>query len=63
MMRGNLEKVSHIENLEKWVRRGFSTSRSTKKNVNLKDNAHLEQLSKIAQSPVKLKTNTVEEII
>ena len=35
MMKSNLEKVAHIENLEKWVARGFSTSRTTKKKVKL----------------------------
>lgn len=58
MMKGNLDKVAHIENLEKWVRRGFSTSRSTKKNVDLRSNPALEQLSKIVQSPIKLKRDT-----
>ena len=45
MMKSQHDKVAHIENLEKWVRRGFSTSRSTKKNVNLKENPNLIQLS------------------
>ena len=55
MMKNNLEKVSHIEGLEKWIRRGFSTSRSTKKAVNLNQHPELETLSKIVASPIKLK--------
>ena len=35
MMKSNLEKVAHIENLEKWAARDFSTSRTTKKKVRL----------------------------
>ncbi len=54
MMKSNMEKVGHIENLEKWVRRGFSTSRSTKKQINLFESPNLEKLSKQALSPVKM---------
>ena len=61
MMKNNLEKVSHIENLEKWVKRGFSTSRSTKKNINLKGSPELERIAKIAASPVKLKAYEVPD--
>ena len=65
MMQGNLEKVSHIEGLEKWVKRGFSTSRSVKKQVNLSGlhgSPRLEKLSKQAASPVKIKEAQVEDI-
>jgi len=54
MMKNNLEKVGHIENLEKWVRRGFSTSHSTKKTINLAASPQLEKLSRIAQSPIRI---------
>ena len=47
MMKNNLEKVAHIENLEKWAARDFSTSRTTKKKVNLAQSPHLEKLSRI----------------
>ena len=53
MMKNNHEKVAHEQNLEKWVQRGFSTSRSTKKAVKLHDSA-LESLSKKANSPIKI---------
>lgn len=62
MMRGNHDKVAHIESLEKWVRRGFSTTRSTKKQVRLNENPNLEKLSKIAASPIKIEKTEVEEI-
>ena len=55
MMKGNLEKVAHVESLNNWVSRGFSTTRSTRKKVNLQGSPQLEKLSKIAASPVKLK--------
>ena len=60
MMKGNLDKVAHVECLEKWVQRGFSTTRSTRKKVNLQTSPHLEKLSKIAASPAKLKEYTVD---
>ncbi len=53
MMKNNHEKVAHVENLEKWVQRGFATTRSTKKAVKLHDST-LEQLSKKANSPIKV---------
>ena len=59
MMKNNIEKGTHVENLGKWVARGFSTSRSTKKTINAK----LERLSRVVQSPVKVKDETVEAII
>lgn len=48
MMRNNIEKVSHMEDLEKWIKRGFSTTRNTKKHVSLALSANpmLEALSK-----------------
>ena len=55
MMKSNLSKVSHMENLEKWARRGFSTSHSTKKTVDLRGSGNLFDLSKKASSPFKLK--------
>ena len=63
MMKNNMEKISHMEDLEKWVRRGFSTSRNTKKHVSLAlaANPMLEQLSKQAQSPVKLGKSESQE--
>lgn len=55
MMKCNLDKVAHVELLEKWVQRGFSTTRSTRKKVNLQSSPRLEKLSRIVASPVKLK--------
>ena len=57
MMKSNLEKIAHIENLEKWVARDFSTSRTTKKKVNLGVSPQLEKLSKIMASPIKIQRN------
>lgn len=42
MMKSNLEKVAHVDNLEKWVQRGFSTTRTTKRRVNLNASPKLE---------------------
>jgi len=55
MMKSNLEKVAHVDNLEKWVQRGFSTTRTTKRRVNLNASPKLEYLSKIVMSPLKQK--------
>lgn len=44
MMKSNLEKVAHIENLEKWVARDFSTSKTTKRKVGLAQSPQLEKL-------------------
>ena len=59
MMKGQQEKVKHVEGLEQWVARGFSTTRSTKKNVkvNLSQTPRLESLSKKMAMPIKLKTD------
>lgn len=57
MMKSNLEKVAHIENLEKWVARGFSTSRTTKKKVKLNQSPNLEKLQKIMVAPIKIERN------
>lgn len=48
MMKSQHEKVAHIEGLEQWVQRGFSTTRSTKKQVkvNFSQTPRLEKLSK-----------------
>ena len=56
MMKGNLERVGYISDLEKWVKRGFSTTHSTKKAVRLSQSPNLERLSKIAQQPVVIQT-------
>lgn len=61
MMKSNLEKVAHIEKLEKWVQRDFSTSYTTKKKVNLGLNPHLEKLSKIMASPIKIEKKEEED--
>ena len=55
MMRNNQDKISHIENLEKWVRSGFSTSRTTRQKVNLNQSPELEKRAREAASPVKLR--------
>lgn len=54
MMKNNQDKVGHIENLEKWVKRGFSTKNSTMRSLNLTDNPELSILSKKASSPFKI---------
>ena len=61
MMKNNHDKVAHEENLERWVQRGFSTTRSTKKAVKLHD-SNLEMLSKKANSPIKIQRAVEEEI-
>lgn len=59
MMKNNLDKIGHIENLERWVKRGFSTSRSTLRSLNLSDQPELSILSKKANSPVKINRPTI----
>ena len=61
MMKNNLEKVAHIESLEQWVKRGFSTTRTTKKQVGLANSPHLEALSKKAAAPMLIKVEKNEE--
>ena len=62
MMKNNMDKIGHIENLEKWVKKGFNTSRSTFRSLNLQDNPELEILSKKANSPVKIERANNQEI-
>lgn len=61
MMKSNFEKVAHIENLEKWVQRDFSTSYTTKKKVNHGLSPHLEKLSKIMATPIKIEKKEEED--
>ena len=62
MMKNNMDKIGHIENLEKWVKRGFSTSRTTFRSLNLTEHPDLEVLSKKANSPIKIERPNNQEI-
>ena len=61
MMKNNLDKVGHIENLEKWVKRGFTTKNATLRSLKLSDNPELSILSKKASSPVKIQSKLIED--
>ena len=58
MMKNNMDKVGHIENLERWVKRGFRTSSTVMRSLKLSDNPELSILSKKATSPIKIEKNT-----
>jgi len=62
MMKSNFDKIAHIESLEKWVKRGFSTSRGTLKHLRLTDAPQLADLSKKMSSPIKIVRQDAPEI-
>ena len=53
LVRTNIERNSYVEDLDKWAKKGFATSRSTKKKINLTSSPELEKLSKIAHGIMK----------
>jgi len=61
MMKNNMDKVGHIENLERWVKRGFRTSSTVMRSLKLSDNPELSILSKKATSPIKIEKNTNQD--
>ena len=54
LVKTNMDRNTYIDELDTWAKKGFSTSRSTRKKVNLTQNSpHLEKLSKIAHGIIK----------
>ena len=52
-VRTNIERNNYIADLDNWAKKGFATSRSTRKKVNLTASPELEKLSKIAHGVIK----------
>lgn len=55
LVRTNIEKVSFIDSLEKWAGKGFSTSRSVRKKLNVTASPGLAKLAQDALSPGPVK--------
>ena len=53
LVKTNIERNNYIDELDSWAKRGFSTTRSTKKKIKLSKSPELEKLSKIAQGIMK----------
>jgi len=53
LVKTNIERNNYVEDLDKWAKKGFATTRSAKKKVNLTSSPDLEKLSKIAQGIMK----------
>ena len=49
----NIERNNYISDLDNWAKKGFATSRSTRKAVNLTASPELEKLAKIACGTMK----------
>ena len=55
LVRTNIDKVAFVDSLEKWAGRGFSTSRSVRKQLNVTASPELKKLAKTLVSPISVK--------
>ena len=49
----NIERNNYISDLDNWAKKGFATTRSTKRAVNLSTSPELEKMAKIANGTMK----------
>ena len=52
LVRNNISTMDHISELENWARKGFSTSRSVRRKLNMTASPGLQKLANDALSPI-----------
>ena len=52
LVKTNITKMSYVDNLESWARKGFSTSRSVRRKLNMTASPGLTKLATDALSPL-----------
>ena len=62
LVRTNIEKSRFVEDLGKWASQGFSTTRSSRKKLNMTQSPGLHKLARDALAPMSL-TATKKEVI
>ena len=53
LVKSNIDRNNFVHELDSWAKKGFSTSRSTRKKINLTTSPELEKLSKIAHGTMQ----------